>query len=282
MASSGIPAGRTSAELLSCGGVTWEAGSDPLVPCAGGLLSRVDSATTVWWRRLGFPSVGGLGEAEAALVGDEVPVLFAGLLEAAGVRWVDAPWVVERASLKLHQLALARRLGMSVPRSLVTSDPRRARGFMGELGAVVAKPLSSGSGIAPFAQEVPEEPLDLVASCPTLLQESVPAAADLRVVTIGCDALAWRRERRAGEPLDWRQADPGGAGFQPVTYCCLGSRPEALAAALELTFSVQDWLESPTGPVFLEVNPCGNWLFLPGADERVTPRLVHHLAGQAP
>lgn len=282
LARTGIPVGRTSAELLTGGGAAWRLGADPLVPCADGQFWIVDGATTVWWRRLGSPSVAGLGQAEAQLVADEVPMLLVGLLEAAGVRWVDAPWAVDRASLKLHQLELARGLGLAVPRSLVTGDPGQARAFVTEVGSVVAKAVSSGVGIAPFAEAVPPEELDLVAACPTLLQESIPAAADLRVVTIGGETLVWRRERLAAEPVDWRRADPAGAGFQPMAACGLGDGPGAVAAGLGLTFSVQDWLESGDRPVFLEVNPCGNWLFLQGAAERVTPLLVRHLAGGTP
>jgi hypothetical protein len=50
-----------------------------------------------------------------------------------------------------------------------------------------------------------------------------------------------------------------------------------VTSALRLTTSVQDWLETADAPVFLEANPQGRWLFLPGADEVVAPALADHL-----
>jgi hypothetical protein len=50
-----------------------------------------------------------------------------------------------------------------------------------------------------------------------------------------------------------------------------------MTSALGLTMSVQDWLETDDGPVFLEINPQGGWLFLDGADTAVAPALAHHL-----
>jgi hypothetical protein len=44
-----------------------------------------------------------------------------------------------------------------------------------------------------------------------------------------------------------------------------------------LTVSVQDWLETDRGLVFLEVNPQGTWLFLDGAEAAVAPALARHL-----
>ena len=43
--------------------------------------------------------------------------------------------------------------------------------------------------------------------------------------------------------------------------------------------SVQDWLETASGPVFLEANPQGSWLFLQGAEIQIGPALASHLRG---
>jgi hypothetical protein len=184
LAARGVAAGQTSAALVGPDGITeWRPGGEPVLPGADGESLRVGAGTTVWWRRLGLPQVSGLAEAEATLVADEVPVALVGMLEAGGVRWLDAPWDIERAGLKQHQLAVAKRMGVLAPRSVVTNDPGRARVFYGAVGGVVAKALSSGRGIAPFVAEVPYEELGRVAMSPTLLQEPIDAFADCRVVT---------------------------------------------------------------------------------------------------
>ena len=48
--------------------------------------------------------------------------------------------------------------------------------------------------------------------------------------------------------------------------------------SLGLSCAVQDWVIDVEGQrIFLEANVEGQWLFLPGARERVTPSLVDHL-----
>ena len=95
-------------------------------------------------------------------------------------------------------------------------------------------------------------------------------------MTVGHRAFGWRRPRLGGGAVDWRADDPSGSGF---AACGESEFPEAVAFAerLSLSFSVQDWLETADGPVFLEVNPQGQWLFLDEADLILIPALVDHL-----
>jgi hypothetical protein len=116
----------------------------------------------------------------------------------------------------------------------------------------------------------------MVQALPTLLQELVPATSDLRVVVIGTRGWVWRRPREPGM-IDWRQIDPGGDGFELVEDAALAKQAVAMTKALKLTMSVQDWLEIPGGPVFLESNAQGAWLFLRRSDEIVVPALAEHL-----
>jgi hypothetical protein len=108
------------------------------------------------------------------------------------------------------------------------------------------------------------------------LQELVYAAADLRVVVVREHVWAWRRVREEGV-IDWRAAAPDGRGFVPVDDPKLAEIARAITRSLGLTMTVQDFLETASGPVFLEANPQGNWLFLTDASARVVPRLADHL-----
>ncbi len=88
----------------------------------------------------------------------------------------------------------------------------------------------------------------------------------------------WRREREP-DTVDWRSIDPHGAAFSRVAevQTSLFHAAVAITSALGLTMSVQDWLEQSDGDSFLEVNPQGAFLFLPGARELIVPALVAHL-----
>lgn len=234
--------------------------------------------TSVWFRRLGAPDVGTYDHLEAQLVQDELPHIFLGGLAACGVRWVDEPFTVERAERKLYQLAVAKRVGLKLAESLVTNDVAAARGQLSSM-RLVAKPLSPGQGISPHTEAVTEEDLRLVSDLPVLLQEFIAdATADLRVVVVGSQAWAWRR-LRATDVVDWRATDPHGLDFVHDEDDRVLQDAIDLTKALGLTMSVQDWLDSPRGPVFLEANPQGAWAFLDGAEETVPRAIAAHLHG---
>ena len=226
----------------------------------------MSSSTTVWYRRLGAPAVEGFKPDEAQLIRDEIPHILIGALSACGVRWVDEPFEVERAERKLFQLSTASRMDLMVPRSVVTNDSTAAIRML-KTTRVVAKPLSPGQGIAPYVDEVHRGDLEEVAGSPVLLQELIVAASgDLRVVVIGSLSWTWRRPR-SPHTIDWRADDPSGPRFKHVSSHAVEREAIDLTRALGLTMSVQDWLETPDGLVFLEANPQGAWAFLDRSEE---------------
>lgn len=247
---------------------------------SGPEVRRVTSKTTVWWYRAGTTPVEGLEAEEARLVADENPHLLKGALDACGVRWVDPPHIVARAETKLYQLAIAEQLGIRTPDSLVTSTPEEAGRFQAGR-RLITKALSPGLGIAPFTDEVDSPDLQTLTTNPALLQELVDATADARVVVVNGESWVWTRPRDEGS-VDWRKADPGGIGFRRAEDRALSTMAQEISSALDLTMSVQDWLVTPDGPVFLEANPQGAWHFLDGAASLVAPALANHLseAGQ--
>jgi glutathione synthase/RimK-type ligase-like ATP-grasp enzyme len=254
--------------------ITWD-GEDRLLALTDTGPVLVGPECTVWWRRPGWVETEDLAEADAELARAEGLALLRGILHAIGPRWIDPPWLVDLAELKPYQLVTARRLGVRSPETVVTNDLETMRA-MSMRTAVLAKAASGGPGLTAFVAAPPEALMDLVRAAPTMLQAEVAAFCDTRVVTVGQAVFAWRRPRKEHDPVDWRAVDPEGDGFSP---CVLDwqDQPLRLANELGLSHSVQDWLETIDGPVFLEVNPAGNWLFLRDSGSTVLPALVSHL-----
>ena len=237
---------------------------------------QVDHETTVWWYRAGRTRVDAhVAADEAQLIVDEAPAVLIGALRAAGVRWIDDPDLIRKAESKLGQLAVATSLGVSTPEWRVTNDQLALRQFT-DGQQLIAKPLSSGRGIAPYVAMVLPEDLQNPGELATLFQRRVNGEADLRVVVVNGQSWVWRRPREP-DMVDWRAVDPSGEGFSRATAEDLGSMPARITSALGLTMSVQDWLETRDGPIFLEANPQGSWLFLQGAEQEVGPVLAQHL-----
>lgn len=242
---------------------------------------------TVWWRRPEPFDMGrGLSAANAEFSFRQVLEALGGLAASLDARWVNEPWRDAAASHKPRQLALAERLGLSVPATLVTNDPEDARAFLARRGRrAVHKALH---GIAdtwrPTRLVGPKDlaPLDGLRWAPVVFQEYVPGV-DVRVTVVGDRLFPIEidvRDTRSPEDFRpvWREA--------PVAPCTLPDEVErrlrALVSELGLRFAAIDLRRRDDGEhVFLEVNPSGQWLFL---EERtgqpITAAVARLLAGR--
>jgi hypothetical protein len=233
----------------------------------------------VWWRRGGVnaPTLDLSGN-EAVMASCETRDIVLGGLLSLDLRWVDEPFTVMRAAHTLLQLSTAAAAGARVPDTAATNQPDVGRA-LAAAGPIVAKAIS-GSGVRVHVDSVSTDDLHLLANAPTCLQRQVTGEADLRVVVVDGEAFCWRRPRTGGSRVDWRTDDPRGTGFAPFTDTSLRVAAVAVNRRLGLSFGVQDWVLDTSGtPVFLEVNPCGAWGFLSGAQALVAPVLARHLAG---
>jgi glutathione synthase/RimK-type ligase-like ATP-grasp enzyme len=222
----------------------------------------------VWWRRNGVPVVPEAvrdedarrvvaGDAHAAAVG-----LFATAFSGAWVSDPDATW---RAENKLVQLTAARRVGLRLPRTLVSQDPDDIRAFTAEIGGpVVVKTVAGALGVPLAAGLVDAATLAdsrALALSPAIYQECVPGSRHLRVCCFGERIHAVTLE---SPTLDWRYVR--GLDARP---CELDPEVgEQLVAVLDLLglrmgmFDLKPTDEGP--PIWLEVNPQGQFLFLEG------------------
>lgn len=234
------------------------------------------AGTTVWWRRTGHVPPAETGNAENRLRAEEARAQVIGGLMSLDVCWVDHPGTVSVAEHTFLQLSEARRAGARTPDTVATNvkDVARQRRAQGRL---VAKSISSGIGISPYADDLDDDLIELLDKAPTVLQEYIDGTADLRVVVVGDQAFSWRRRKTPGEPFDWRRPDPGGQQFELLADPGIAALAVDITHRLGLTFSAQDWVETHDGHVFLETNPVGQWLFLAGADQLVGQALANHL-----
>jgi hypothetical protein len=116
---------------------------------------------------------------------------------------------------------------------------------------VYAKPVRRGA---------PE--LDHLAPAPFLVQERLEAERHLRVVTVNDRVWACELNARA-LPLDWRKDQDAHHSFVPTHDQEVESLALAIAAAARIGYSSQDWIIQSGTAHFVDLNPAGQWLFLP-------------------
>jgi glutathione synthase/RimK-type ligase-like ATP-grasp enzyme len=192
-------------------------------------------------------------------------------LEAAGARVVNDPAASVRVdNNKPLQLRVARSVGLAVPDTLVTNDPGAVRAFHARHGgAVVVKLLSGFDWSLDASTALPTrlltaedlDHLDGLRAGPMCFQERIRAPVELRVTWVA--GRAFCGAQRMGDTVDWRAT---GSGW------IHGALPEgtlrqvgALMDRLGLVMGSLDLMLPEHGPpVFLEVNPAGEWGMLQG------------------
>ncbi len=209
-----------------------------------------------------------IGSHDAAIKASWLSLL-AAVVRASRATWLTDLDAVVAAEGKLLQYRVAHHLGVAVPRTVVCSDPVRAAALVTE--PLVVKPLGPGhfyeDGVAKVVLTTEVDatsiPADEFWRAPFLVHERLKADRHLRVVTVG--ETAWGSELPAeGRPLDWRADDDAHHAFSPVRLSeDLEAKAVAIAGELGCGFSSQDWIIADGRPYFLDLNPSGQWLFLP-------------------
>lgn len=170
------------------------------------------------------------------------------------------------ANRKPYQLHLAARVGLRVPRTLITNSPEHARRFNTELGQhTIFKILGAIDWcfLETRAMQDGYEPfLDALEYAPVIFQERIDGVEDVRV-TIVDDRLftVGIKARHPGAAIDWRL--DLGAEIRPHELPDdVAARLLDLMRALGLRFGAIDLRLTAGGDyVFFEVNPAGQFLF---------------------
>lgn len=237
-------------------------------------LGRVSA---VWWQRPQPPQAPALVPPEQReWAAGQARALLDGLWDGLEALWVPGPRrLAEASDAKLRQLEIAQRLGLRVPRTLVTNDPTRALAFYDACqGRLVSKALRAGG--APrdgekhlaYTHVVRRRDLQHLAGverAPVIFQELVPKRLELRVTVVGERVFAAAIDSQASPFAreDFRRADDLVACSahelaREVQALCL-----RLVRGLGLTFGAIDMVLTPEGEhVFLEVNASGQWAWV--------------------
>ncbi|MER8002103.1 ATP-grasp ribosomal peptide maturase [Streptomyces sp. NPDC095613] len=184
-----------------------------------------------------------------------------------GCLYVNHPHRIGDAEFKPSGLAVAVDVGFSVPPTLITSDPDRARSFIDLHRPSIYKPLSAllytidGVACTVEVDEVTPDQIDEgVAGTAHLFQQRVRKVGDVRATVIGDQVFCVRID---SDLLDWR------TDYDRLTYTVVEPPPGIAEAMLHylarfgLVFGAFDFCIGEDGRWwFLECNPSGQWYWL--------------------
>jgi hypothetical protein len=259
-----------------------------LIKTTEGIELDVSNVSLIWLRRpkalQKADLTGVLEESHRNLINNDTSGSISGILESAfNGKWISHPRYTERASNKIIQLTAAKRVGLTIPATLVSQIPRDVLRFYSDSAKqVIVKPIVGTPGPLLFTQMLTPHHLAAEASiraCPAIYQSFIPGKRHIRLNYFRDQAFAFAIDT---SELDWRPDlnVPISKWDVPPT---LLKRAGCLLQELGLAMGVFDFKESPSGEIFfLEVNPQGQFLFLEGiTGEPLTERFVDFLMREA-
>jgi glutathione synthase/RimK-type ligase-like ATP-grasp enzyme len=236
-------------------------------------LGEIDA---VWSRRPGLIKTSGLPEPwMETMVQNEGFSVVAGLLRSLNCLFVNHPASDHEASFKLWQLEVARRVGLTIPKTIVTNVPQAVAEFYEQCrGEVIGKLVGETSnlflpkyetvGVPTLAlSEADLAHLDQVAAAPHLFQERIDKRHDIRVTAIGQRLFPVRIDSQVGSgTVDWRTdySVPMELTTLPrdVDEACVN-----LLRALALNYGSIDLAVDRQGRhVFFEINCAGQYKWM--------------------
>ncbi|MGH3905675.1 MAG: ATP-grasp ribosomal peptide maturase [Pseudonocardiaceae bacterium] len=237
---------------------------------------RLDEIKAIYYRRpTSFLFPEDLTGSDLTFAAAEARRGFGGLLFSLRARWVNHPSRVADAEFKPTQLHVATDCGLTIPRTLLTSDLRQARIFCdtSERG-VVYKPLSAASIVQGdevqlvYTSKLCSADLDDlddvdVSSTMNLLQDWVPKRHDVRVTAIGRRLFGVAIHAASPEAyVDWR-ADYDSLSYTPIEV------PKGVANGIwaymkyfDLLYGAFDFSVTDDDWYFLECNANGQFGWL--------------------
>lgn len=251
-----------------------------------------DSVTTVWFRRESPPSLPQLeSQASLDMAIQETQEVLKNLFACLDCQWVDPIPRIEVAERKIPQLQVARSLGLAIPKTLVTNDPAMVRRFFTDCdGQIIAKMLSVASAetddgeVAVFTTQVSQDDLRELSGLrysPMCFQEKIDKRYDLRITVVGKRVLpvAIDSQLFIESTIDWRRIPI------PAQHCHQISLPRQVEGQIlsimdhyHLRYGAIDMILTPADEyVFLELNPCGDWSWLPTATQESVADAFSHL-----
>lgn len=206
----------------------------------------------------------------------ECHAAISGLWLALDAFWVNHPMRSEEALRRPYQLKIAQQAGLAIPATLITNNPNRARAFIQQHGPdrTIYRAFSTTAKVWREAQLVQPQQmalLDNVCYAPVLFQEYIPPQIDLRIIAVG-DALF------AASALTWEENDAE-TDMAPYRLSpTLAAQVQTLMARLGLSYGVLHMRITAEGqPVFLELNPAGDWLAVEDATQMPITKAVAQL-----
>jgi hypothetical protein len=202
-------------------------------------------------------------------------------------RWMNHPADTYRAETKPYQLLVASRCGFAVPKTLVGNDVNETRKHFPFKVAVKSIDTvylrENEDALFAYTSIVDGDDLsdENFHQVPSIAQEFISPKTDLRVTVVGTSVFAYKiLVNGKAAPGDWRLHKREELLYEPYPLSDdVKDRCVNLCMELRLPFGAIDLIESEGKIVFIEINPTGEWAWLPDAANTAGAAIAAWLSG---
>jgi glutathione synthase/RimK-type ligase-like ATP-grasp enzyme len=233
---------------------------------------------SVYYRRPKLPKISDdLSTGEELFVKNELRFTLEGLYRILDNKfWINNVYRIREAENKIYQLLLARKLGFSIPSSLISTVEKSTRDFIKKNNNnCIIKPIKSGliqdvkvpkNIFTTLLSKKDIENLNRVKFCPSYFQQKIDKKADIRVTVVGEKLFSAKinSQEYKETAIDWRKGDNIRLDYNKIKLpVVIRNKCIDMTKKLGLTFSAIDLILSKKDEyIFLEINPNGQWAWI--------------------
>jgi glutathione synthase/RimK-type ligase-like ATP-grasp enzyme len=229
--------------------------------------------TSVWYRRTKLPVLKGLQPEEAFYLLNEIEAFLSNLFGIIKLKWLSNPAALRLAENKFLQLTIAEEIGLTVPKTLITTDRSELLRFFDSNDRTIIKPINSGridygdnTSRLIFSNVIPKSIADQIETfdlTPAIFQEYIEKEFEIRVTVVGEEVFAAKVYSQCDEEavIDWRRKK---LKFELCDFPEeLMDKCKEMIKRLGISFGAFDFIKDRNGGYyFLEVNPNGQWVWI--------------------
>lgn len=249
-------------------------GGNPFWSIEDGDGNRITDLNTqaIYYRKPLLPPLSEYEPAYRNFMQREIVACIEGLADSFQGICLSKPYILRQADNKIYQLALASKLGFTIPEALITNDGKAAEAFCSAKPSII-KPISIGkiydkddTIVFQTNQVDDNKSINNLEYCPSYFQEQCEKDYELRVTIVGRKVFAVRIDSQLYEETrtDWR-VNPDLLSYSETQIPkYLEDKCFKLLTALRLDFGAFDFIVRDNQYIFLEVNANGQWGWLEG------------------
>lgn len=285
----GVPYVRLNVEQLPGFRISFNPVERTMTVKGFGIDAKIDpSLKSIWFRGAVFlrNSLGDRTLAEQ-LERSQWNAFLRSLMVFDDARWMNHPANTYKAETKPYQLLAAARCGFSVPHTIIGNDVVEVQQqFHDDLALKSVDTVylrENRDALFAYTSIVRSEALsdEIFHQAPAISQEFLSPKIDLRVTIVGSAVFAYKILANGyAAPGDWRLHKREELTYSHYTLPeNVSDRCVALCSNLKLPFGAIDLIEKNGEFFFIEINPTGEWAWLPDAESTVGEAISLWLAG---